>query len=304
MRSHRHGQRPARRNPGRAHARVVAPMSSVIALACVLHLAHLPVEGRVSASDLAAEATGAVFSYRFLDLDDPCAIRDAAGDAMLTFGGYDANEVLIWTRGFESIDAWCAYAGNDPCLAGNKTEQPGWRLSDGNEDLFWPLQAIVHLCPEYHNILAAIESRPVIYDGRGSAWLSLSVEHTTGLNQFDLQTATVLWNPTTSYVFGRARQWASFPPLVGLAHELVHAYQRVAENEATYKSPLQVAAIKDENLLRYAFYRKVPDHDDVRPRPGNLGFYLNGVYQYFFDDIEWPDWFPAYAPLLDVFEEQ
>ncbi len=304
MRPHRSGQAPARKQPGRTHGTAVARMLSVVALTGILNLTYVPIESRVSASALAADGTGGVFSYRFLDLDDPGVIGDAAGDAMLTFGGYDANDVLIWAQGFESIDAWCAYAGNDPCLAGSKTEQPGWLLSGGNEDIFWPLQAIVYLCSEYRHVLAAIESRPVVYDGRAGAWLSLSVELTAGDNQFDLQTATVLWNPTVSYVFGRARQWASFPPLVGLAHELVHAYQRVVENEAIYTSRLQIAAIKDENLVRYAFYRKVPEHDDIRPRPGNLGFYLDGVYQYFFDDIEWPDWSAEYAPLLDVFEEQ
>jgi hypothetical protein len=304
MRPCTNGLPPAGENAKRPHATPPAWMWLAVALAWILNLTPAPVENRVSASSLAVDANGPVFSYRFLDLDDPRVVRDTAGDAMLTFAGYDANDVLIWTRGFGSIDAWCTYAASDPCLAGSKTEQPGWFLSGGDEEIIWQLQAIVYLCPEYRNLLRAIESRPVVYDGRGDAWLTLSVELTSDLNQFDLRTATVLWNPATSYIFGRATNWASFPPLVGLAHELVHAYQRVAENEPTYRSPLQIAAMKDENLVRYAFYRKVPGHEDVRPRPGNLGAYLNGVYQYLFDDFEWPDWSPAYAPLLDVFQEQ
>jgi hypothetical protein len=67
---------------------------------------------------------------------------------------------------------------------------------------------------------------------------------------------------------------------------------------------LQVAAMKEENLVRQAFYRRVPGYGDVRPRPGNAGFYLGTMLQYLFDDVQWPDWSLSYAPWLDVFLEQ
>src|SRR5512135_1304063 len=59
--------------------------------------------------------SGVIYSYEFLDLDDPGAVRDADDEAMLTFAGFDANDRLIWAKGFDNLDAWRAYAGNDPC---------------------------------------------------------------------------------------------------------------------------------------------------------------------------------------------
>jgi len=114
----------------------------------------------------------------------------------------------------------------------------------------------------------------------------------------------VSWNPTTTSVFGRAKLWHSFPALVGLAHELIHAQQRVLEDEYTYGRVMQIDAMKGENLARYAFYRKVPGHELLRPRPGNQGYYLNAQFQGYFDDMEWGDWSPDFSPLLDIFEEE
>ena len=105
-------------------------------------------------------------------------------------------------------------------------------------------------------------------------------------------------------VYSGTRLWHSFPPLVGLAHELIHAQQRVLEDEYTYGKTLQIDAMKGENLARYAFYRKVPGYEDLRPRPGNQGYYRNAQFQDYFDDIDWEDWSPDFSPLLDVFEEE
>ena len=74
------------------------------------------------------------------------------------------------------------------------------------------------------------------------------IELTGGDNRFDLSTATVFWNPNVSSAAGGVQPWDRFPPLVALAHELVHAYQRIVEDETTYTSPLQVPAMKEENL--------------------------------------------------------
>jgi len=245
-----------------------------------------------------------ICSYGFLDLDDPCAVRDTSGNAVLTFGGFDANDRLVWVRGFESLDAWDVYARNDSCLADDRTEQVGWALSGGKEDIFWQLQAILYLCPEYRNLIEAIESRPIIHDGNRKMWLVPGIELTGADNRFDLSTATLFWNPNVSSAAGGVQPWDRFPPLVALAHELVHAYQRIVEDAATYTSPLQIPAMKEENLIRHAFYRKVPGHRDIKPRPGNAGFYEGPMLQYLFDTVEWADWSPSYAPLLDVFMEQ
>ncbi|MEN6334105.1 MAG: hypothetical protein ABFE01_07565, partial [Phycisphaerales bacterium] len=239
----------------------------------------------------------------FLDLADPCAVRDAAGKAMLTFAAFDANDELIWARGFEGIDAWCVYARNDPCLVADRTEQAGWALCAGKEDIFWQLQAICYLCPECRNMLRAIESRPTVYDGNRRTWLTPGVATTTGENRFDLLAAVVFWNPRATVAYDGTSSWDHFPPLAALAHELVHAYQTIVEDRPTYTSPLQVPAMEYENLVRLAFHRKVPDNDTVTPRPGNAGVYLGTEFQYFFDDLDWADWSPSFVPLLDVFVE-
>ena len=243
-------------------------------------------------------------SYGFLDLTDPDAVHDANGLPMLTFARFDANDAVAWTQGLESIDDWCAYARFDPELAADKTEQVGWMLTDGDEDIFWPLQALLYLCPAHRSIVAMVESQPLLYDLYAAQWVAPRIELTDGPNVNLQATATVQWNPTIDSVFGRKKRWHSFPPLVALAHELVHAKQRVIEDKYVYASSMQIDAMKGENLARYAFYRKVPGYEDLRPRPGNRGFYLNGKFQFYFDDIDWADWSPAFSPLLDVFEEE
>jgi hypothetical protein len=99
-----------------------------LGLACAVGI--LPARAgdqRLASADATGPAVlvGEVHSYEFLDLDDPCAVRDADGNAMLTFAGIDANDRLVWAKGFASLDAWRAYAGNDPCLASDKTGQVG-----------------------------------------------------------------------------------------------------------------------------------------------------------------------------------
>jgi len=276
-------------------------LSAALCAVCTLDVALICAREQNLVTAFESEAR--IVSYEFLNLDDPRAVRDADGRAALTFMAFDADDELIWVRGFANVDAWVAYARNDPCLAGEKTRQVGWLLSGGKEDVFWQLQAIVYLCPECRNIMEAIESRPMIYDGLRRTWLTPGVEWTSGDNRFDLTTSVVFWNPSITSVFSGAAPWDDFPPLAALAHELVHAYQRVIEDRLTYTSPLQIPAVKYENLMRQAFRRKVPGYERVQPRPGNAGFYLGSEFQYLFDNIEWEDWSPSYVPLLDVFVE-
>lgn len=223
---------------------------------------------------------------------------------MLSFARFDVNDTVIWVRPFEDIDAWCDYARSDPDLSAAKTEQVGWTLCHGNEEVFWPLQALLYVCPFYRSVVAAVESRPILHDVRTGTWGEPGIELTDGENLCYQGTATISWNPQISSVYGQVRLWHSFPPLIGLAHELIHAQQRVLEDEYTYGRTLQIDAMKGENLARYAFYRKVPGNENLRPRPGNQGYYLNARFQTYFDDMEWQDWTPDFSPLLDVFEEE
>lgn len=269
----------------------------------------LSAAGVLGSAPLTHEAEGLsadceIYSYRFLHLDEPGAATDANGVAMLTFAGFDANDVLVWTQGFEGLDAWLAHAAQDPALAATKTEQAGWQLAGGNEDVFWQLRVLVYLCPEYENILTAIESRPLIFNGNTRTWVAPGIELSTGFSYLDQFTVTVYWNPDVSSVYGGARQWDRFPPLVVLAHEVLHAYQRIAEDRRTYTTTLEPPAIQFENLIRYAFYRKVPGHADLRPRPGIRGFYFNNDFQYLFDDVEWLDWPASHIPMSNVYEQE
>jgi len=270
---------------------------AVFFLVGVLALSHLPVAIYADPGTLAA-------TYGFLDLADPDAVQDANGLPMLTFARFDVDGAVVWTQGFESIDDWCAQARFDPDLTASKMEQAGWISTGGDEDIFWPLQALFYLCPAYRSIVTAIESRPLLYDSFVDEWVAPRIELTEGANVSYQPAATVRWNPTIDKVFGQTKHWHSFPPLVALAHELVHAQQRVIEDKYVYASDMQVDAMKGENLARYAFYRKVPGHEALRPRPGNQGYYLNGQFQSYFDDIDWADWSAAFTPLLDVFEEE
>ena len=256
-----------------------------------------PAVGQVDANELA-------YAYGFLDLLDPCAVSDEQGLPMLTFARFDANDALVWAEGFDSIDAWCRYARSDPDLSAAKTEQGGWMLCHGDEEVFWPLQALLYIHPASRSVVEAVESRPRLYDVRAGVGGTPGIELTDGENLCYQATAIVSWNPAIASVFGRAKLWHSFPPLVGLAHELIHAQQRVLEDEYTYGKTLQIDAMKGENLARYAFYRKVPGHEALRPRPGNQGYYVNARFQDYFDDMEWGDWSPDFNPLLDIFEEE
>jgi len=246
----------------------------------------------------------AASAYTFLDLTDPAAVHDVNGAPLLTFARLDANDVVVWTRGFRTVDDWCAYAQLDPNLAAGKTQQAGWALTGGDEAIFWPLQALLYVCPAYRSIVATLESSPLLYDPFADEWVVPCIELTDKDNVTYQPTGTVRWNPTIASVFDRSQRWHSFPPLVGLAHELVHAQQRVLEDKRYYTSVMQIDAMKGENVARFAFHRKAPGYGDLRPRPGNQGFYRAGNFQFYFEDIDWADWSPAFNPLLDVFEEQ
>lgn len=279
---------------------VVGP--SLVSLWGLLALVVL-LPGYVAARTAAPGLNAVGLSYDFLNLDDPRVVSDVDGAPMLTFACFDEDDSLVWMRGFAHIDAWCEYARDDPDLSARKTEQAGWAMSQGNEEIFWPLQALMVLCPSVRDTVEAIESRPLVFDRFAGAWKTPHIEFTTGQNFCHQPSATVYWNPTITRAYGAPMAWDTFPPLVSLAHELVHAWQRVVEEKQIYGPTLEIAAIKGENLARYAFYRKVPGNESLRPRPGNRGIYRNGTFVAYFDDMEWSEWWPGFEPALDTFME-
>ncbi len=267
-------------------------------------LAILGVVWFISTAPAAADPNEIASPYGFLDLDDPRAVVDANGAPLLTFVRYEADDGVLWARGFVDIDAWCAFARKDPTLSASKTEQAGWALSVGDEAIFWPLQALMYICPEVRDTVGAIESRPVVFDRFTRKWRAPHIEFTDGENLCQQPSGTVYWNPTITRAYGAPVAWDVFPPLVGLAHELVHAWQRVVEDRQMYGSSMQVEAMKRENVVRYAFYRKVPGFEWVRPRPGNKGYFRNGTFVAYFEDMEWSEWSVDFNPMLDIFEDE
>jgi hypothetical protein len=94
------------------------------------------------------------------------------------------------------------------------------------------------------------------------------IELTGADNRFDLSTTTIFWNPSVTTAAGGAQPWDKFPPLVALAHELVHAYQRIVEDKTTYASSLQIPAIKEASSAM------------APPRAGLRGHHTSGVLAY------------------------
>jgi hypothetical protein len=41
----------------------------------------------------------------------------------------------------------------------------------------------------------------------------------------------------------------------------------------------------------------------LRPRPGNKGYYRDGEFVAYFEDMEWSEWSPSFNPVLDTFED-
>ena len=165
-------------------------------LLCVVLAPLLFILGHAAAQIAPADSNAVAFSYGFLELDDPRVVADANGVAMLTFACFGEDDNLLWTRGFASIDAWCTYARNDPNLSAQKTEQTGWALCLGDEEIFWPLQALLYICPSVRDTVAAIESRPLVYDRFARACKVPHIEFTDGENLCQQPSATVPWNPT------------------------------------------------------------------------------------------------------------
>ena len=87
--------------------------------------------------------------------------------------------------------------------------------------------------------------------------------------------------------------WHEFPPMAVLAHELGHAYDQLTgpwegpwdEKTAEEGVRREKVGVVHENEIRYAFYRKVPGHQWVDPRPAVAGY--GGDMNWDHPDISW-----------------
>ena len=67
------------------------------------------------------------------------------------------------------------------------------------------------------------------------------------------------WNPNEDTIIDGSKGWHHLPPLAMLAHELGHAYARIDGDPTTFG---EGAAMDAENVIRYVFYKKIPDYGE------------------------------------------
>lgn len=219
--------------------------------------------------------------YGILDNDHEVAVA-----GKLTFACFNDDDSMKWFHRFDNLDQLISWRKYIYYRSGTHwTTQTGGALANGNEDVFWAVQALIYLGYEwdYGSRIRMIEdaditvspvdtSRGPVYDGiaKEVSWAptALAGEETlfSGLSQKD------------------RRNWHRSPSLVILAHELGHAYDDVtrgfqwrtrtnAAGNTLYQYPKGEELVREqigiiqENQFRFAFFSKVPGYEWVRPRP-------------------------------------
>jgi RHS repeat-associated protein len=238
-------------------------------------------------------------SFGFLAMDDP-----AATAGMLTFAIYSDDGSIWRTFAYGSLEEWM-----DDVKSGAfdrffseewKENQAGWKLSGGDEDVFWQLQTLIFLCGDQNfssdpenswlsvaDWISEIENAETTVTLK--AWPGAVMPANVGYNVLSHEVS--YYPDATSVDGGGSRAWHTFPGLAILAHELEHAHQHVVEgyNPAAlrHRKRAEQGAMRVENLIRHAFYTKVPGWEDLVPRPG----YSIGTA-----DMSWAEWSPYWLP--------
>jgi len=186
----------------------------------------------------------------------------------------DPNYVTV-IKEFETLEEWYKWAPEyfeeQDYEDWEKVKQVGWELSGfwmsprtmSRDSFFWRLQAMRFLSSEVGATINAIENKigqsknyVVIY-----ANTTPRPEYGGTASGYKIVGDAVLieWNPNGD-VFGGVR----FPGLVGLTHELYHAYDFM--KDGTVVEPRsQAGAIVLENRMSLAFYWKVPGWTNLWP---------------------------------------
>jgi hypothetical protein len=196
--------------------------------------------------------------------------------------------------------------------------RPGYKLAGEDEKLFWEIQILILLNHDFLHVVDYIERNGVVVQTTSGGGKENDSEFYRPDSMRGLQN-TIKWNSSEaswlsqfvgdSYYEQRAAlEWYYFPPLVILAHEMAHAYDyylpagfRVTDGSLVSEEHY---AVSWENIFRYAFFRKVPGYEWVRPRPAygfsdRLGYQdtysaaLSGLHP----DIKWEDYFSGQYPL-------
>ena len=154
-------------------------------------------------------------------------------------------------------------------------DQPGWRIStwlcaDESVDcdcqcLFWAIQALRYLDPE-----SLANEIDMIEDSGGS----VVIRPTEWDCRYDYETNTLYWNPTSCEHVPRDRRldwkWFKTDPLIGLAHELKHAwYDLCCDGDRADEEEREAVAVGGENRIRHILSLKDPGCGHIYPRPGH-----------------------------------
>jgi hypothetical protein len=209
----------------------------------------------LSRSPVSEQGSAPSITYRFLF---PSEAQATPG--RLTLGRFLYGRLCDGaTWEFDSIDQWHGLA---PLLFEKEKqwtpeEQSGWRISrwlaenegsaHGRDHLFWSIQALRCLDPESF----ANEIDMIAHSGQ-----TLRIFLTEGQGDYDYNADTLYWNPSSAP-----------DPLVGLAHELNHAWHDLCRNgDAANVQEREHLALLGENRIRHVLFLKDPTRSYIRPR--------------------------------------
>jgi hypothetical protein len=230
------------------------------------------------AADAPTPSRSPYTGYAFLGPDHPLYVEGMLAWAYMENGVVPEGQVKY----FASLDDWYAYVKSPRSGLGPEwmETQAGWQMSGGgtedfDEALFWDVQALICLGWEYdfQAIVRALDDKvtiEVISSTYGSKVDSKFVPGAKGI---------IYWNKGMSDWFALFEddkenlgtrlglEWYKFPPLVMLAHEMMHAYDYYYPHSSGGQVAQEMYAMAWENWFRYMFYTKVPGYDWVYPRP-------------------------------------
>jgi len=250
---------------------------------------------------------------KFLDSDESGLLRFA-----WVYG--DGREEVLGS--FSDMDAWMAWAAADYTYGGRDEtdlwQRTGFTFSgytNGNEEngaVFWSVQACIFLTEGLKDAYD-FEGMVHIIESAGVRWAPVSDWSVGPLYNPDPLGKRVEWNPGNGFWnFAlqdgvRGPSWWNVPNLAALAHEIGHAYDDATNRWQTFTKDDDIAreqwAMYHENVMRYAFYRRVPDcgkggRHYTRPRPAYGFSNVSGYESYGFvpgqshmhRDVSWEDW--------------
>jgi len=225
--------------------------------------------GRVDPSGL--------FFYGILERDHELALEDK-----VTFACFNDDDSIEWIQRFDNIEKLIDWRKS---LL--ERESVSWRsfdkkiaiLSNYKEDVYWDIMTLIYLNYEDKNYKSNLEK----LDAHGKRVILTG--GTSG------HAGNIYWNRSEVNWYDGSRCWHHCPPLALLAHELGHAYAAIDDDPTTFG---EGPAMDAENVIRYAFYKKIPgrgkgERGQVCPRPSYFGDHPDISWETYWDGWEYPN---------------